>query len=103
MIYESGDTIRAVATFRNWAPEGTTGTAVDPTNVSVTVYDADQTVIKTYALGTDLEVTKPDATTGVYYFDFIIPSAGTFYIEFKGELDGEPTLIREKIKAKFNV
>lgn len=101
VVYESGDTIRAVATFRDWAPVGELGDIVDPTGVTVTVYDAEQTVVDKYIYGEDDELTSQVA--GVYNFDFIIPDAGgSYFIEFNGELDGKPTIVRAKIKSKFD-
>lgn len=108
MAYESGDTIRALATFREWAAEGTTGAAVDPSSVVVKTFDADGRDLATYTYGTDDEVGKVavHATRDVpyYFFDWVLPTEpGNYTVEFKGMIDGYPALIRQRVKVKFDV
>lgn len=108
MAYETGDTIRAIATFRDWAPEGQTGSVVDPASVTATVYDAEGGVLKTFMHGTDAELGKETVhatrTVPFYYLDYVLPDEpGNYTIEFKGVVDGKPVLVRTKIKTKFDV
>ena len=92
--YFTGDTIRPQVTFRDWAPEGELGNLVNPTSVTVTLYNADQQVIGT-GVGTNDSI-------GVYHYDWVLPDEpGKYFIEFKGMLNSEPTVIRQDYHVKF--
>jgi uncharacterized protein YfaS (alpha-2-macroglobulin family) len=89
--YETGNTVKFTATIKDF--DNTT--LIDPAIVTVTLYTSDEDIITT---GSPIRV-----STGVYYYDWTLPSvAGTYYIEFKGVVGGEPSLQRTPVKVKFN-
>ncbi len=66
-----GNTLRLKATFTNTD----TQQATDPTDVRVTILEADG-ISTTFIYLTDVEVIKED--TGIYYIDIDVDKAGTW-------------------------
>ncbi len=94
--FDLGDTIQPVATFHDWAPVGTLGALIDPSSIVVTIYDSEQN-----PLGTLIYVRE---SLGVFHADWVLPVfAGTYFIEFKGVISGEPAINRASVKVKFAV
>lgn len=96
--YEVGDTIRVRAVFRDWTAEGgPLGAAVTATDVKVNLYHADQA-----ELASDL--VPVNEGVGTYYYDWTLPlEAGSYFIEFTGQVNGKTQLSRRKIKTKWDV
>lgn len=93
--YFSGDTVRFSAEFRDYpdVPEEE-GDLINPSTVTVTVYDADMSSIATG--------TGDSVSTGIFSFDYTVPSEpGTYFIEWKGMVNSKPEVKREKFKVKF--
>jgi uncharacterized protein YfaS (alpha-2-macroglobulin family) len=98
--YYTGDTVRFSATFRDYPDdpeaEPETGDLLDPSAVTVSIYDADFVVIQTG--------TGNNESTGVYTYDFTMPDTpGPYYIEWKGIVNTKPEIKRDKFKVKFNI
>jgi len=95
--YTTGDTIRVQVTFREFAEPPEEGAIVDPSDVMVAIYNSDQK--KILEVAGEFIIKEDD---GIYYYDWTLPlTAGTFYIEFIGEIDDEPAVIRKPFKVKF--
>lgn len=95
MAYEAGNTVRFTATFTDFAPEGELGDPVDPSDVTVILYNSDKEVIS--------EEEPIQVTGSEYYYDWTLPTeTGRYYIEFKGMVAGEPAIERTPITVKFN-
>lgn len=91
--YETGNTVRFTGTIK----DRDNVTLINPATVTVYLYNADQDEI-----GTDSAVYS--GSTGIYYYDWTLPmEPGTYYIEFNGDVGGDPSLQRHPIKVKFNV
>jgi hypothetical protein len=98
MVFEAGNTVKFRVTFRDWAPEGQTGAEFDPDSVTGTLYDANRKVLQSFSPAKVLN------TVSTYEHDLTLPmQEGTYYIEFKGLVTGQPSLIREKFQVKFDV
>lgn len=98
--YYSGDTVRFSATFRDYPddPEADpeTGDLLDPSTVTVSIYDADFIVIN--------DGVGDNESQGVYTYDFTMPDTpGAYYIEWKGMVNDKPEIKRDKFKVKFNI
>lgn len=90
--YETGNTVRFSAVIKDRDQT----TLINPATVTVYLYNADEDEI-----GTDAAVYS--GTIGNYYYDWTLPSeAGTYYIEFNGDVGGDPSLNRTPVKVKFN-
>lgn len=92
----TGDTIRVVGTFRDYAPEGDLGDPIDPddNDVTITIYDSSQSIVST-GTGTRSDV-------GEFYYEWTAPlESGTYYVEFKAEVAGYPQLSRTKYRVRF--
>jgi hypothetical protein len=98
MIFEAGNTVKFRVTFRDWAPEGQTGDESDPDSVTGALYDANKKLLQTFS------PTKVSNTISTYDQDLTLPmQEGVYYVEFKGLVSGQPSLIRQKIQVKFDV
>jgi hypothetical protein len=91
-IYDIGDAVRVKATF------SVSGTATDPTTVTLKVKDPSGTISTyTYALS---EVTKE--TTGIYYKDIMFDEGGMWHYRWEGtgtvQAAGEGLLIVQETK-----
>jgi hypothetical protein len=91
--FQTGDTIRLQATFKNFA--GTLANlTVAPT---LKIYDENKVLLTTIASGS-----LTNASTGVYYYDYLIPATdGIYYIEFAGTVDSSVVLRRGYFYAGF--
>lgn len=74
-VYTIGQQVRLTATFKNSA-----GTATDPTGV-VLKYSAAGGTVTTKTYGTDAIV---KSSTGVYYFDLVLSTAGEWWYRWEG-------------------
>lgn len=88
---KTGDTVRLKASFYNFSDA-----LADPTGVTCTVYDGRRTVLVNAA-----STTKE--STGVYYYDYTVPSAGFDPItyEFSGTLEGTTALGRATLEREW--
>jgi len=98
--YFTGDTATFEATFRDLPedPEADpeTGALIDPSAVTITIYDADLVPIETGS--------GDNQSTGVYAYDYTMSDEpGIYYIEWKGIVNGKPEIKRDKFKVKFYV
>ena len=93
MTYNYGDTVRLKATFKTFA-----GVLTDPSAISLKVFGAnDQTTpLTTKAIG---DLTK--VSTGVFYYDYLIPAQGNFTYEYAGTLESTVSLARQRFIATF--
>jgi hypothetical protein len=84
---QRGNTIRLLATFKDWS-----GEVIDPDFVQVIVYDRQWQKINEQELGPDNHV-----ETGKYFFNYVPERSGTFYFEWHGRIDGQPSLFRDTL------
>lgn len=92
----TGDTVRVKATFRDWAPAGSTGNLVDPDGNAVTIFVYDSDGIQK-STGSAIR-----EGTGSYYYDWVAPLIeGIYYFEFKGLFNTQPQIARKKFAVKF--
>jgi len=91
MIYQ-GDTVRLRCNFHNFE-----GEPIDPTEVIVTFYDSEQVELEVITLTED----NKDGI-GNYFYDYVAPALHEVIFEFKGLNEGNPIVIRDSIKIKFN-
>lgn len=91
MIY-SGDTVRLKVNFKTF-----TGEAINPDNVTLTIYDIERNQIEQYELD---DTYRQDV--GVYFFDYITPDDEQEIIyEFKGVYNNYPIIVRDSLKINF--
>lgn len=85
-----GDTIRLKVNFKTF-----NGQSVDPTEIKLTIYKTDKTVVETI---TDLV----QEGTGQYYYDYSPAiELSEFIFEFSGRYNNKPILVRDKVQVKF--
>jgi len=82
------DTVRLQATFKNWA-----GVLIDPTDITLTIYDNTKTVLEVIELESIVKV-----STGVYYYEYVVPSVSIVYYEFDGIAEDTHNVLRGSIK-----
>ena len=70
-VYDVGDRVRLLATFKNAA-----GVATDPTTITVKT-KTPAGVVATFVFGIDAQVVKD--STGNYHFDFDLTASGHWY------------------------
>jgi hypothetical protein len=88
--YQQGNGVRLTAEFRDWD-----GALKDPQLVKVIVYDANFVKLGEWPM------TAANHTgIGKYQFDYVPVQFGIFYYEWYGELDGFPSLRREKMEVR---
>lgn len=87
-----GDTVRLKVKFKDFS-----GQAIDPTNITLTIYDSNEQQIEQFILdGTNKE------NVGVYFYDYQTPFwEGDLVFEFSGLYNNKSILCREKIKRYF--
>lgn len=91
MIY-SGDTVRLICNFRTF-----NGQAINPDNVTLTIYDTERNQIEQYELD---DTYRQDV--GVYFYDYITPDDEQEIIfEFKGTHNNYPIIVRDSLKINF--
>lgn len=97
-VFETGSTIRVKAQFTDWVPEGqAVGDPVQPESAEVNMYNTENVLINGPAIPTNVDV-------GLYHYYWTLPDEpGSYYIEFKGVVNGRTQLRRVKIKTKWNV
>ncbi len=95
--YKTGDTIRLVGTFRDWASTEDVATAalIDPDSVVVNIYKLNGVIVS------EDNATVRDSV-GVYHFDWTTPAdSGEYVVEFYGVEDTLPIVNRTKILLAF--
>lgn len=84
----SGDTIRLIVEFRDF-----NGLVINPTNVTLTIYDIDEeTIVET--------ITDVLIDGSKFYYDYVSLNKD-FIFEFKGEYNSKPILARQLKKVNF--
>ena len=83
-----GNTIRFTAMFRNWD-----ATLIDPAKIDFKIIAADQQTV----FHTDRTIKQ---TTGTYFVDYIVSTAGSFVCEWTAIIDGMPSVKRSSFKVK---
>lgn len=93
--YFSGDTVRFSSEFRDYPEDPELeGDLIDPSTVTVIVYDSDSNSIATGS--------GSNVSLGVFSFEYTVPTdSGTYYIEWKGMVNSKPEIKRMKFKVKF--
>lgn len=89
----SGDTIRIKVHFKTF-----TGDSVDPTEISLKIYDKDKNLIEEIPINDTNKITE-----GVYFYDYFPAPEMTdyFYFEFIGQHNNLPILARDKVEIRF--
>ncbi|WP_010651181.1 hypothetical protein [Oceanobacillus massiliensis] len=91
MIY-SGDTVRLKVNFQAFDNQ-----AVNPVNVTLTIYDTTETQIEQFILD---DTNKEDV--GVYFYDYVTPNDKQEVVfEFRGVYNNKPTVVRDSLQIKF--
>lgn len=87
-----GDTIRLKVYFKTFD-----GDLIDPTDITLTIYDADETEIEQFSI-TDSDKEK----VGVYFYNYETPlDQDKIIFEFKGTYNNHPILVRDELKIQF--
>ena len=90
---QSGDTVRIIGTFRTFA--GTLSNLAS--NPTLKIYDSSEVLVATIASG---DITND--STGVYHYDYTLPAtAGGYFAEFSGTLEGKAIVRRVPIVVSF--
>lgn len=84
---QRGDTLRLLAQFKDWDDK-----PIDPDEVKIIVYD--RTWIKLHEQELSVDNRKD---VGSYFYDYVPEETGTFYIEWQGRIDGQPSLHRSTL------
>ncbi|MHA6251950.1 hypothetical protein [Oceanobacillus sp. CAU 1775] len=75
-----------------------TGQSVDPTDVTLTIYDTTEEVIEQFELNEDNR-----SEVGVYFYDYVTPTdKDTVVFEYKGIHNSNPIIVRNTLQIKFN-
>lgn len=87
----SGDTVRLKVNFKTFA-----GDLVNPTEISLTLYDG-------LAILQTIPITETDnETVGVYFYDYVLPDdIPELIFEFRGLHNAKPILARDTVEVKF--
>ena len=89
----AGDTVRFRCHFKTF-----NGTAVEPKDVKLTIYDSNKQQIEQITL-TDTN----KENVGVYFYDYVLPDDKQEIIfEFRGLYNEKPILSRGKVKIEFS-
>jgi len=92
-MYQTGDTIRIKATFKTF--EGLLSDLTNPPTLKI--YNPDKEIIATI-LGASLT----HSSTGVYYYDYTLPSTeGKYTYEFSGTVESTTVLRRGHVDVGF--
>ncbi|WP_003545433.1 hypothetical protein [Desulfotomaculum nigrificans] len=87
------DTVRLKVNFKTFD-----GTAVDPTNITLKIYDDKKQLIETISIDDTNKL-----NVGVYFYDYIIPSGEEdLYIEFQGLLNNKPIVTRKILRRSWS-
>lgn len=86
-----GDTVRLKVHFKTFD-----GSLVDPSSITLTIYDETKTQIEQFNL-TDSD----KETVGVYYYDYLVPNNKELIFEFAGLFNNKPILSRDRLKIQF--
>jgi hypothetical protein len=93
--YKSGDTIRLLCTFKDFADQ-----LADPELINVKIYDQKYLVIDTISVSTS----SNKLSTGNFFLDYTVPSqyiGQTLYYEWYAEIGGLPSLNRNSFQVVF--
>lgn len=89
MEYQKGNTVRLEAQFYDWEDQ-----PVDPTLVKLIIYDYNHIKLD--------EISIPPSNrldVGSYYYDYVFSQAGVFVYEWYAEIDGKPSLRRNRFSV----
>jgi len=87
------DTVRLKVYFKTFD-----GIAVDPTNITLKIYDDNQQILETISIDDTNKI-----NVGIYFYDYIIPSGeGDIYFEFAGLVNNLPIVTRKLIKRSWS-
>ena len=89
--YKQGTSVRLTSVFYDWE-----GNPIDPSNVILKIYDGRYTKLE------DLPLTV-NVNTGVgeYQYDYTFLTEGEFVYEWYADINGSPSLERERIRVIF--
>lgn len=86
MSYQSGNTVRLKAEFKDW-----NGNNIDPDVIKLIIYDS------RYQKLQEIEVPASNkVNVGMYFYDYVF-EAGLFIYEWLATIGGTPSLIRKRI------
>lgn len=89
----AGDTVRFRCHFKTF-----NGTAVEPRDVKLTIYDTNKQKIEQITLD---DTNKENV--GVYFYDYALPNDKKEIIfEFSGVYNNKPILVRDSVKIQFS-
>lgn len=84
---QRGDTVRLLAQFKDWDDK-----PIEPDEIKVILYDRRWIKLLEQGLSVD---NRRDA--GLYFYDYVPDETGTFYVEWQGRIDGQPSLHRSTL------
>lgn len=86
-----GDTVRLKCVFKTFD-----GLLIDPSDISLTIYDKAKNVLETIPIGIDNK-----ESVGKYFYDYTPLELNEFIFEFKGSFNNKPILCRGQFGVKF--
>jgi len=89
MQYQQGNTVRLQGTFFDWD-----GSPIDPDLIEVIIYDVQYKKLNEYPIDAS---NRQDV--GKYFLDWIADTVGSFTYEWYAEIDGTPSLQRQRINV----
>ncbi|MBU8908489.1 hypothetical protein [Desertibacillus haloalkaliphilus] len=87
MHYQEGNTVRLLVEFKDWDNQ-----PVDPDLVKLIILDNSYKKVEENSVGPANRLGE-----GMYYFDYVTKEAGDYIYEWYAEIDGTPSLKRERI------
>lgn len=84
------DTARLIVEFKDYK-----GGAIQPTNVTLTIYDESEHVIKT------VDSTRITNEDNKYFYDYTHDKEENYIFEFKGMYENLPVLCRQFVEVVF--
>ncbi|MDD4483675.1 MAG: hypothetical protein PHD55_04820 [Methanoregula sp.] len=90
--FVKGDEVRLKATFKDFS-----GTLVDPSAMTLKVYDSTGTAVITKTLS---DLTREGL--GVYHYDWVTSAIGDFIYEFSGTLADGATVIFDRFSVVYH-
>lgn len=90
----SGDAVKLKCDFQTW----NSGVYVDPTGITLKIYDVDR-----HQIGTTITITSANKTAvGKYEYIWEVPDGYSELIfEYRGEIDGDAILGRQSMNVVF--
>lgn len=87
MSYQTGNTVRLSVEFKDWD-----GANVDPESLKLIIYDYQYSKVSEQTVRDSNKTSK-----GNYYYDYVFEKDGGYIYEWKGMIQGLPSLIRKRI------